>query len=397
MPYAVYPESDLGEVTGEALRLAQVPNSVRTLALWLVLLLVVGGAALVAVPWQQSVTGKGKVTVFSPMERPQTLEAQIPGRLVEWKVVEGDLVGKGQLLGLPPTLAGAALAYWEWVAAARRLEVYQENLAIARERADLVAARVQAGDLPRIDSLEAEQEVQRRLKSLLEAERSLEQAALKLAFYLWRSDGAPARVPEPESAPEDFLVPRPLNESEVAQQELAALALRPELKSLELAKEVVQIDYDLAANDRLPALDLSLSPGVDTGGNAIGPTIKAGLTLTIPLGTRSADGRMEAAQLKLDRLALEQVENVQRVLLEVRDVASQLRAVEGRYQAALSVLQLAREVERGERIRFELGDSTLFLVNQRERTTAAAELELIDVLQDYAQARTLFDAVAGKL
>jgi len=70
------------------------------LALLVVLSLIGGVAALVLVPWYQSVMGKGKVTIFSPMQRAQQVDAMIPGRIERWEVMEGDKVRKGQRLGL---------------------------------------------------------------------------------------------------------------------------------------------------------------------------------------------------------------------------------------------------------------------------------------------------------
>src|SRR3712207_776628 len=61
----------------------------RWLALVLVALITLATAGLIFVPWQQSVSGAGRVTVFSPQDRPQTVEAQIPGRIAEWNVADG--------------------------------------------------------------------------------------------------------------------------------------------------------------------------------------------------------------------------------------------------------------------------------------------------------------------
>lgn len=54
---------------------------------------------LVFTQWQQSVVGNGEVIIFDAMSRPQPVEAQISGRVVSWKVQEGDVVEKGQILG----------------------------------------------------------------------------------------------------------------------------------------------------------------------------------------------------------------------------------------------------------------------------------------------------------
>jgi adhesin transport system membrane fusion protein len=62
------------------------------------LLFAVACVFVMFVPWRQSVVGTGEIIVFSPMDRPQTIEAQIPGRLVQWYVRDGQLVQSGQLI-----------------------------------------------------------------------------------------------------------------------------------------------------------------------------------------------------------------------------------------------------------------------------------------------------------
>jgi multidrug efflux pump subunit AcrA (membrane-fusion protein) len=54
--------------------------------------------ALVFVPWQQSIEGKGRVVAFAPMERQQEISAPIEGNVSEWFIQEGSVVTKGQPL-----------------------------------------------------------------------------------------------------------------------------------------------------------------------------------------------------------------------------------------------------------------------------------------------------------
>lgn len=49
-------------------------------------------------PWTQNISSKGKVTTLRPNQRPQTLQSQIPGRIEEWYVREGDFVKKGDTI-----------------------------------------------------------------------------------------------------------------------------------------------------------------------------------------------------------------------------------------------------------------------------------------------------------
>ena len=85
-------------LTVDAFTLIKSPRHLRVLAIWIVGLLVVTVLCLIVVPWQQTVSGTGKVTVFSPMFRPQTIDAQLSGRLKHWLVKEGDWVKSGQVV-----------------------------------------------------------------------------------------------------------------------------------------------------------------------------------------------------------------------------------------------------------------------------------------------------------
>lgn len=74
-------------------------RSSRPLVLILLLLIVLIVLSLIYVPWQQSVTGAGQIFIFNPGDRPQSIEAQIAGRLKQWKAVEGQSVKAGDILG----------------------------------------------------------------------------------------------------------------------------------------------------------------------------------------------------------------------------------------------------------------------------------------------------------
>ena len=81
-----------------SLDVMKTPHAVRPVAISLVLLALLILLALIFVPWQQFVTGYGRVIVFSPMDRPQNIEAQIPGRIVLWNIVEGQTVKAGEII-----------------------------------------------------------------------------------------------------------------------------------------------------------------------------------------------------------------------------------------------------------------------------------------------------------
>lgn len=293
------------------------------------------------------------------------------------------------------TLLEAGATYLNWVTSNLAVKVVEENLELATVRADQVRKSIDAGDKPAIDQVEADREVQKRREELRKAQREVAKQAFKLALYLWNSQGEAQEVPPQERAPEEF--PTWPSEFDLGEAQLKALEQRPELKSLKLESSIVDWDRRLAENERLPQLDLGLRPGFDAGPNGVGFTIKAGLQLIIPLATRTADGRERAASLKLEKLSLEQVEMVRRILLQVQDASSELEAAQERLETAMEVYRLARELEEGERRKFEFGDSSLFLVNARERSTVDAALKVLQLRNEMAQAGLLLTAVQGDL
>ncbi len=85
----------VGTYRSEALSMIRVPNSLVIIAVCCLSLVFVTACCLAFVPWQQSISGRGKVIIFSPMERPQHLEAPIPGRIEKWFIRDGQTVYKG--------------------------------------------------------------------------------------------------------------------------------------------------------------------------------------------------------------------------------------------------------------------------------------------------------------
>ena len=78
--------------------LVRSPRSFRLLAFVLVILVATLAAMLTFVPWQQNVSGKGRVTALSPLDRPIRIPAPVTGRLVILHVREGSRVEKGDVL-----------------------------------------------------------------------------------------------------------------------------------------------------------------------------------------------------------------------------------------------------------------------------------------------------------
>jgi multidrug efflux pump subunit AcrA (membrane-fusion protein) len=81
-----------------ALSAAQTPRLVSRSAKWLVWLFLLTPPALLVSPWQQNISGAGRVSAFVPAERQQTIDAPVGGRIVRWLAKEGMKVKAGDVL-----------------------------------------------------------------------------------------------------------------------------------------------------------------------------------------------------------------------------------------------------------------------------------------------------------
>lgn len=88
----------MSELRRHSLQLISTPRTHRVFVGTLMVILACTAAFLALVPWNQTVHGSGKVTSFVPDARPQTVESAIAGRIVRWKVHEGQHVNKGDTI-----------------------------------------------------------------------------------------------------------------------------------------------------------------------------------------------------------------------------------------------------------------------------------------------------------
>jgi len=287
--------------------------------------------------------------------------------------------------------------YWEWVGAKARLLVANNLLVIAEQRVSQIKDRVQSGDAPAMEVTEAEQEIERRKAGLVKAQRDLQKTSIQMSVYLWRQDLTPDTVPQINDIPDLYPLPvKVSDENWIASRKLAILQ-RPELKRIAAERKIATAELQLARNQLLPVMDAYALQGADTGKNGIGPVVRGGVNLSIPLRQRTARGLIMAAETKLQKLNFDEVAERQRIAAEVEDVVSAINTSFDKFNALSAEVDKAKAVESGEKLRFAAGDSTLFLVNQRERSTAEAQTRLIDVHVEYLQALTAFDIVTCKL
>jgi len=92
-PSAFSPKMSFG-----ALQRVGTPRLARWIARLLLLGFLLLPLALLSVPWQQTVRGRGQVFAFAPTERKQVVTALVGGQVKTWYVVEGSKVKAGDAI-----------------------------------------------------------------------------------------------------------------------------------------------------------------------------------------------------------------------------------------------------------------------------------------------------------
>jgi outer membrane protein TolC len=292
----------------------------------------------------------------------------------------------------------ATFRYWDWVAAGARLEVIRDWLKLARDRDEAISARVARGDVPDLERQENRRTILQREAAYVAALRDVRQTAVELSLFWRGTDGAP-RVPAAEETPSVLPDPEAEPHGVPAEAEAMALSERPEVKRLQLQEKRARVEKDLADNQKLPGLDVvaslakDLGPGDEKRGK---PVFEASVYLDIPVLNRVARGRAQSADaaLRKTREQLRLAEN--RAVADVQSARAALDAARQRTKLTADELDVARRLAQGELRRFDLGESTMLLVNLREQASTEAQIKHIDALVDYSKAHGAMRAAIAR-
>lgn len=287
----------------------------------------------------------------------------------------------------------AATQFWDWVAAAKFLEVQRRAVGVAEDRFKQVEGRAKAGAVAPLDVVEANQEVQRRREVAIAAQRFVEQEQLKLSMFLWENNAPSA--PPIERAPEfpsQMLIPTP---ETVKAHKIQAREDRPEVKEIAIEAKLNNIDLELAKNNLLPSLDAEAAPARSPEKFVLGLGYRFGLELKMPIFQRKSRGEILEAQGKADRFVLTQKFREQQVQIDVDNAISAIERAKERISAAVESLRLARTLEDGERFRFSLGATSVLFVNLRERNSVDSEGQVIRAKADYQKALAMYQWAIG--
>jgi outer membrane protein, heavy metal efflux system len=287
----------------------------------------------------------------------------------------------------------ATRRYYDWLAAGRRYRAAQDVLRIAEQRDQQLREASQIGQIPRIDVTDNLRAILTRRATVIEADRALQLAAIELSLFYRDAAGDP-QLPQPAQLPPDFPSMQAISEARLMDDIDLALRRRPEIQRFAAQRDQVEVDRRLARNQLLPNIDTQIAFVRETGDRIVrrGPNdLIASVIFDLPYQRRQAKGRELAAQARVTQF--DQRERFARdtVTAEVRDAYSALITAYQRAQVVTQELEITRQLEEAERVRFNLGDGNLFLVNLREQATFDTELRQVGALNEYFRSLALYE------
>lgn len=290
-------------------------------------------------------------------------------------------------------------SYWKWSMSYQNLLVLDEGVELAEVRFKAIKRSFQQGDLAAIDTVEAFSQLLNRQYKLQAAQNEFFAATQMLNTFLWDENTLPMVL-------NDGVVPESLEDGALeifdVEELRTIVAAHPELQLTDFELAGLEIDRKLKAQSILPVVKVKynfLVEQLNQFENApfFENNYKWGVSIYTPLLFRKARGSVGLAKAKID------FKQNSRELKELQ-LRTKLEAEINNYRILdQQVNTFGQNVDNLERLltaelrRFEMGESSLFLINAREVSVLDSKVTLNELLakQKMAFAKVRYAAGLG--
>ena len=279
-------------------------------------------------------------------------------------------------------------AYWNWWNAFERTTVAEEMVLIATTRFEAIKQRAIAGDRPYIDTVEAFLQKQIRQQQLVETLVLEIKTRYYLSGFLWSNNEGQLEglllseraIPENPSGVE----PAQLAEYRLASFNEIVNQNHPEIAAYNAKIEQLEAEAKWKQEKVKPKLNLEynlLSTGITSASDNGFSTnnYKWGMSFSVPIFLREARGDLQMARIKIQDSQYSRDLKSNDLTNKATANFENLILVRQQLDIAESNLNNYNQLLNAERERFFNGESSLFLVNQREMAYADAKNKVIDL------------------
>jgi outer membrane protein TolC len=303
-------------------------------------------------------------------------------------------------------LLDAMKTYWNWVQQYQVYKILTDAVKVNEKRVELVKMTFRLGERPTIDTTEALTQLQ--IFELLKSQAWLDfqNMGLELSVYLWTVNNQPYNLPL-NAIPGDDLQTSNITGAPVPELNSLLDAARknhPELVIYNYRLDVLGVEKKLKFQELLPTINFrynQLGKGYDVLKTASGPlfenNFQYGLSFGIPLRLSQGRGEYRKAKLKITETQLQQNQKQWQVENKVKSFFNELVTLKSQVVLQEKAYNNFMILQRGEEIRFQAGESSLFLINARENKTLEALQKLQELKAKYYQTENALQWAAGIL
>lgn len=273
-------------------------------------------------------------------------------------------------------------AFVELFVSQQKLVYAQNSLELADLRLKLVREQFFQGDKAPFDTLEARVEVAKRQIYLQQAELDFQAARININSFLWMNGNVPMEIGDSTSV---FVDLEQLYSFLPSEEELfQSIETHPILNAQRAKLNIAELERRFYQMQRMPELNVSFFPLWDQADSDIRlddvqANQKTSVSLEFPLFLRKERGMYRKARSKEERENLELVRLNRDLRLMVQQYFYQLGQIDLQIRSQLKLIDHSENLLRLEQIRFEAGESNLFIVNTRERRLLENQLTLVDL------------------
>ena len=301
--------------------------------------------------------------------------------LAQSKLLVNASVHEKQLMLNDLFLDGAS-AYWSWVFAYQKEQLFKSILINSQNRLNLIKKSFQSGDVAEVDTVEGLLQLQNLMNLQSQAWSELKQEQSNLSNFLWDANQIPYNLNDNVIPDSSWL------KANIAGLKIpnlfdlidSAFLMHPKLSLLKFKSEALKIDKKYKTQNLLPTLRINynfLNKGYEFP-NEFNEKLfvnnyKAGIQFGLPIFLRQARGELKQANIKIEQNTLEFDQTKLEIENKIKKYYAELLTLQNQNLVISSSIEQAKKLVDIELEKYAIGESSLFLVNTRE-------LKYIDVL-----------------
>jgi outer membrane protein TolC len=292
---------------------------------------------------------------------------------------------QAQRIMMNDLILDASYAYWSWFKSYNKFVVYAQAVENATIRFNSVKESAVLGDKAPMDTLESSLQLQNRLFNYMDAELDFLNATEYLSIFLWESGFIPLEIDSATYPP----ILEGVKIAEIAPETILQMdsirANHPEIMKTQYMIDQRKVDLQLSRNNLLPIMNfkynaIANSDGTNPINNYSLNNYTWGADFSFPIFIRKQRG-----QLRLDKLELENLEAG--MSFKIEQVGFKIETAYNQWSTTVQQIELWQKTTQDylqllqyEQTLFQIGESSLFMVNSREKNYINAQLKLVETL-----------------